>query len=175
MNNHCRSTVLNVYETPLQISDDFAYKGVDDAVYLIYAKISKDSVLVGLNVTNQVAAHYEILLRSKLRQSAAVVGLSTMIKRLVSSANRRIWEPMSVTISLMYNKNSRGPKMEPCGTPARMKAQSDEVLSIRKIILEPGKGFSCDPSCMKFMYETKVPNTVKCFADVAEDSPNLFT
>ena len=96
---------------------------MDDAVYLIYAR----KVLVGLNVTNQVAAHCEILLRSKLRQSAAMVGLSTMIKRLVSSANKRIWEPMSVTMSLMYNKKSIGPKMEPCGTPARMKAQSDEV------------------------------------------------
>ena len=38
MHNHLKSTALNVYETPLKISDDFAYKGVGDAVYLIYAK-----------------------------------------------------------------------------------------------------------------------------------------
>ena len=37
-------------------------------------------------------------------------------------------EPMSVTMSLIHNKKSRGSKMEPCGMPARMRAQSEEVL-----------------------------------------------
>ena len=89
---------------------------------------SRASVLVGLNVTSQVAAHREILLRSMLRQSAAVVGLSTIMLRLVSSANSRMLEHISVTMSLIYNKKSRGPKIGPCGTPARMRAQSEEVL-----------------------------------------------
>ena len=71
----------------------------------------RDSVLVGLNDTSQVAAHREILERSKFRQSAAVKGLSTIIKRLVSSTKRRMFEPISVTISLMYNKNNKGPNI----------------------------------------------------------------
>ena len=60
--------------------------------------------MAGLKVTNQVAAHCEILLRSVLRLSAAVKGLSTIMKRLLSSANRRMFEPMSLTMSLMYTK-----------------------------------------------------------------------
>ena len=66
---------------------------------------SKVSVLAGLNDTNQVSAHCEILSGSELRQYAAVTGSSTIIKRLVSSTNNRIFEQISVTISLMYNKN----------------------------------------------------------------------
>ena len=31
-----------------------------------------------------------------------------MMKRLVSSANKRILDPIFLTISLMYNKNNRG-------------------------------------------------------------------
>ena len=73
-------------------------------------EMRRDSVLVGLNDTSQVAAHREILERSEFRQSAAVKGLSTIIKRLVSSAKRRMFEPISVTISLMYNKNNKGSK-----------------------------------------------------------------
>ena len=43
-----------------------------------------------------------------------------MMKRLVSSANKQILGPIFLTISLIYNKNNRGPSIEPCGTPALM-------------------------------------------------------
>ena len=69
-------------------------------------------------MTNQIAAQRESFSRSELRQRAAVVGLSTMVKRLVSSANKRILDLIFLTISLMYNKNNSGPSIEPCGTPA---------------------------------------------------------
>ena len=45
-------------------------------VFLYYAKKSKASVLVGL-----ITTHREMLISSTLRQSAAVVGLSTIIKK----------------------------------------------------------------------------------------------
>ena len=35
---------------------------------------------------------------------------------------------MSVTMSLIYNKKSKDPKIEPYGTPARRRVQSDTVL-----------------------------------------------
>ena len=38
-----------------------------------------DSVLSGLNVTNHVSAHCNILIRSKLSRSAEATGSSTMI------------------------------------------------------------------------------------------------
>ena len=70
---------------------------------------SKVSVLVGLKVTSQVEAQAEILPRSALMQPAAVTGSSTIIKRLVSSANKRIFDPISFTISLIYSRKRRGP------------------------------------------------------------------
>ena len=61
----------------------------------------KASLLVGLKVTSHVIAQREIFSRSVLRQAAEVAGSSTIIKRLVSSANRRICEPISSTMSLI--------------------------------------------------------------------------
>ena len=49
-----------------------------------------DSVLLGLNVTNHVSVHCNILIRSALSCSAEATGSFTMIKRLVSSANKRV-------------------------------------------------------------------------------------
>ena len=72
-----------------------------------------DSVLVGLKDTSHLAAHCVILSRSLFRQFAASTGLSTTIQRLVSSANKRLFEPMSVTISFMYKKKSKGPRIDP--------------------------------------------------------------
>ena len=60
-----------------------------------------DSVLLGLNVTNHVSAHCNILIRSALDRSAEANGSSTMIKRLVPSANKRMQESISLTMSFM--------------------------------------------------------------------------
>ena len=65
-----------------------------------------DSVFVGLKVTSQIAAHCVILPRSVLIQAAAVTWASTIIKRLVLSAKRRMFDPISRTI---YSKNNKGP------------------------------------------------------------------
>ena len=66
-----------------------------------------DSVLLGLNVTNHVSAHCNILIRSALSRSAEATGSPTMIKRLVSSANKRIQEPISFTMSFIKNKKKQ--------------------------------------------------------------------
>ena len=61
-----------------------------------------------LNETNHVAAHLVIFCRSVLRHPATATGSFTIIYRLVSSANKRIFEPMSVTIYplLLKDENS---------------------------------------------------------------------
>ena len=76
-------------------------------------EISKDSVLAGLKVTSQVSAQSEFFSRSALRSSADLKGLSTIMLRIVSSANKRMLEPISLTISLIKTKNRRGPRIEP--------------------------------------------------------------
>ena len=52
-------------------------------------------------MTSQVIARRDILSRSMFRRAADVIGSSTIIKRLVSSAKRRIFEPTSSTMSFM--------------------------------------------------------------------------
>ena len=57
-----------------------------------------DSVFVRLKVTSQLASRCVILPRSVLIQAAAVAGSSTIIKRLVSSAKRRMFDTISRTM-----------------------------------------------------------------------------
>ena len=38
--------------------------------------------------------------------------------KLVSSANRRIEPPICLTMSLIKIRKSKGPRIDPCGTPA---------------------------------------------------------
>ena len=64
-------------------------------------EIRSDSVLVGLKDTSQVSAQFEILLRSAFRHSATVTGSSTIINRLVSSANSLMFASISLTMSLI--------------------------------------------------------------------------
>ena len=71
-----------------------------------------DLVLLGLNVTNHVSAHCNILIRSALSRSAEATGSSTMIKRLVSSSNKRIQEPILFTISFIKKKKKKKKKPE---------------------------------------------------------------
>ena len=66
-----------------------------------------DSVLLGFNVTNHVSAHCNILIRSELSCSAEATGSFTMIKRLVSSANKRVKEPISFTISFIRKQQKK--------------------------------------------------------------------
>ena len=66
---------------------------------LIFLDIRGVSVFKGLHFTNQASAHLTIFSRSALRISAAMSGLSTIMTRLVSSANRRMLDPTSVNIS----------------------------------------------------------------------------
>ena len=70
-------------------------------------------VLSGLKVTSHCAAHLVIFPKFNFRHAAAFTGSSTIIKRLVSSAKRRIFDPMSVTMSFLNSKKSRGPRIEP--------------------------------------------------------------
>jgi hypothetical protein len=67
----------------------------------------------GLNFNNQVLAESEIVERSELKVVAEEVGSSTIRYRLVSPANRRILAYISITMSLSYVKNKRGPKIDP--------------------------------------------------------------
>ena len=73
----------------------------------------RDSVLRGLKVTNHLCAQTVIVCRSLLRHKAAVSGCSTIIYKLVSSANNLMLAPMSVTMSFMNIKKRSGPRIEP--------------------------------------------------------------
>ena len=80
---------------------------------LVFREIKRDSVFKGLNFTSHFSAHSAIFSRSALRSSAATLGSSTMIYRLVSSAKRRIDDPMSLTISFIKRRKRSGQSIEP--------------------------------------------------------------
>ena len=67
----------------------------------------------GLKVTSHCAAHLVIFSKSAFKHTAAFTGSSTIIQRRVSSAKRRIFEPMSVTMSFINRKKNRVPRTEP--------------------------------------------------------------
>ena len=61
-----------------------------------------DSDFAGLNDTSHLTAQAGILARSAFSSSAALMGLCTIIKRLVSSVKSLMQECISSTISLIY-------------------------------------------------------------------------
>ena len=78
-------------------------------VCLVSEKKKRVSVLDGLNVTSHLDAWACTLARSELSFSAASMGFSTMIYRLVSSAKSLIQALMFSTMSLIYIKKEQGP------------------------------------------------------------------
>ena len=70
-------------------------------------------------------AHYEITLRSRFKCLADSLGSWTIEKREVSSANNLAIEFSPSGRLLIYIKNNRGPRMDPCGTPALIGRQLD--------------------------------------------------
>ena len=63
---------------------------------------SDDSVLLKKILAGDInSLNLLVLSKSEFKQAAASGALSTMMKRLVSSANKRMLEPMSLTMSFM--------------------------------------------------------------------------
>ena len=71
---------------------------------LFFRETKTDSDLEWLNFTNHFSAHLWIVSKSVLIISAALIGLSTIMYKLVSSAKSRTHDCIPVTISFMYNK-----------------------------------------------------------------------
>ena len=69
-------------------------------------------------MTSHFVTQILIFERSLFITGAVFCGVSTIMYRLVSQANSLIFELMSLTKSLINIRNSRGPSIEPCGTPA---------------------------------------------------------
>lgn len=93
----------------------------------VFLDMIMESVLLGLKETSHVLAQLAIFCRSELIMSEASVGLSTIIYKNVSSANRQILLCIEITMLLIKIVNNRGPKIEPCGTPALSSLTEDEM------------------------------------------------
>ena len=106
-----KNIFLNAYEILPHCCPNMIKEGCTGL--LIFLDIRSDSVFKGLNFTSQASVHLAIFSRSALRISAATSGLSTIMKRLVSSAKRRMLDHISVTISLKKTKKRSGPRIEP--------------------------------------------------------------
>ena len=73
----------------------------------------------GLKSIFQLKAHLEIAMRSLFRIFALSFSSLTTANRDVSSANNLAFDCNSLGKSLIYIRKSSGPKIDPCGTPAR--------------------------------------------------------
>ena len=92
-----------------------------------FKDIKRDIVFLALKSTSQSRVHWDMVPRSKFIVMAAVWEFSTMIYKLVSSAKRRTEEFMFLKISFIKIRKSRGPSIEPWGTPAYTDAHSDKA------------------------------------------------
>ena len=68
-----------------------------------------------------------------------MLGFSTIIQRQVSSAKRQMFDWMLFTISLIKISKSGGLRIEPCGTPTKIKAQSYIIPFITTLCLHPDR------------------------------------
>ena len=78
--------------------------------------IRRHLYLEGLKSTRDLSAQVETLSISLWRVTATMLGFSTRYI-LVSSAKRRILDPMSETMSLIKIRQSNGPNIDIYGTP----------------------------------------------------------
>ena len=96
-----------------------------------------DKVLLALNVTSQAFPHCEMVCRSALKILAVSSGRSTIMYKLVSSANIRIEPPICLTKSLIKIRKSKGPMNHPCGTPASTTTHFENLPLIPTHCLRP--------------------------------------
>ena len=73
--------------------------------------------LAGLNVSLLACTHILTLLISEVSELFNCFNEGDVTKRHVSSANNRGVESMLLDMSLIYNKNRSGPKVDPWATP----------------------------------------------------------
>ena len=98
---------------------------------LCLVPVNRQLVLRTLRLRRLEPSHCFRLLRSWVRDENSPSGILEAYTRLVSSAyiltsDRRL----QFGSSLMYNRNSRGPRNDPSGTPQRMKLVSEFTLLI---------------------------------------------
>ena len=72
--------------------------------------------------------------KSEFKKSAAKIGESTRICKLASSANNRIEQPMTFTMSFILRRNKIGPKLDLRGTPVYTEVQleADTMFTTRQ-------------------------------------------
>ena len=72
-----------------------------------------DNVLPVLKATNHASAQVLLVFRSMLSDCATTLGDSTMMYKLISSANNRIEQPRFLTMSFIKKSKINGPRIEP--------------------------------------------------------------
>ena len=126
-------TIIWKKKSQVLVTVNFQYLLIDHIKGCMYrfVNFSRDDKwfsLLGLNVTNYVSAYCNILIRSALSRSVEATGSSAIIKRLVSSANTRMQQPILLTMSFMKIRKSNDPSIEtcPCWTTANIFDQSEQ-------------------------------------------------
>ena len=85
---------------------------------------------LALKVTFQMSDQADIFAKSLFNCAAVSVGSMPEANRVVSSANIRISDSISFTMSFIKIMKSNGPRRETCGTPASVSIRLDLTPSI---------------------------------------------
>ena len=100
------------------------------------------------------SAHCRILSRTSFNIFAVSSRSETIENKEVSLANNLTFDFRSVAKSFTYIRKKRGPKTDPCCTPAHIHSQSEvfplrvtlSTLSLRKLLINPSR-FPLTPFC----------------------------
>ena len=92
-----------------------------------FLDMRRHSVFCGLNVTSHFSDNWCTLFKFKFKVFAPSYLSSIMTYIVVSSANNLIEHPIYKTISLINVRKRRGPRIDPCGTPAFIVSKADSL------------------------------------------------
>ena len=92
--------------------------------------IVKITVLMKLKSINHWMGHICTVLKSELRRRADSIALCTISSRHVSSANNLISHSILSIMSSMYIRKTRGPRIDPSGTPVCTGSSLDDWPSM---------------------------------------------
>ena len=79
----------------------------------VFCEKTIDNVLPVLKATNHASVQVLIVFRCMFSECAALLGDSTIMYKLVSSANNRIEQPRFWTMWFIKIRKSKGPRIEP--------------------------------------------------------------
>ena len=96
---------------------------ISEEVFPLNRKVCILSYLSGWIIYNRPTIHS----KNKVKRKLILLTSLPETKRDESSAQRMSWHETAASMSLIYNKNSKGPRIDPCGTLRKTTLGSEKI------------------------------------------------